>query len=267
MGTFVAIRAVFPVCRAFLQGDPGSDLQVTVEFLGRLCQNCPPMTTLFGILFALLAGAPPDAFTRWSMDKAVQMLNTSPWARQETFTRVISGVGSGISGEKEIYNTFYIRFLSARPIREAYARVQQLNHGYDNMPIDERRHFDKAQRNNLDMDMSHWIVVSISYRSNDPNEESSLRRFFQSETAKTLKNKAYLSTPSFPQLEVSEYFPPREESVGAKFVFPREVNGVPILSKDSGNLTFELLEFSGAKSRLRATFAVKPMVVDGELLY
>jgi hypothetical protein len=201
------------------------------------------------------------------MDKAVQMLNASPWARQETFTRVISGVGSGISGEKEIYNTFYIRFLSARPIREAYARVQQINHGYDRMHVEEKKRFEKVQSRSLDMDVSRWIVVSVGYRSNDPNEESSLRRFFQSETAKTLKNKAYLSTPSFPQLEISEYFPPREESVGAKLVFPREVNGVPILSKDSGNVTFELLEFSGAKSRLRATFAVKPMIVDDELVY
>jgi hypothetical protein len=224
------------------------------------------MMTLFGVLFALLAG-PPDIYTRWPMDKAVQMLNASPWARQETFTRVISGVGSGISGEKEIYNTFYIRFLSARPIREAYARVQQINHDYDKMPIEEKKRFEKVQLHNLDMDVSRWIVVSISFRSNDPNEESSLRRFFQSETAKTLRNKAYLSTPSFPQLEISEYFPPREESVGAKLVFPREVNGVPILTKDSGNLTFELLEFSGAKSKLRTTFAVKPMIVDGELVY
>jgi len=200
------------------------------------------------------------------MDKAVQMLNASPWARQETFTRVISGVGSGISGEKEIFNTFYIRFLSARPIREAYARIQQINHGYDKMPAEERRRFEEAQGRNLDMDVSRWIVVSVSYRSNDPNEESSLRRFFQSETVKTLKNKAYLSTPDYPQLEIIQYFPPREESVGAKFVFPREVNGVPVISKDCENITLELLEFAGAKSRLRATFTVKQMILGSELI-
>jgi hypothetical protein len=201
------------------------------------------------------------------MDRAVQILNESAWARQETFTRVISGVGSGISGEKEIYNTFYIRLLSARPVREAYARVQQLNHGYDNMPVEEKRRFEEAQMPNLEMDVSRWIVISVSFRSNDPNEESSLRRFFQSETAKTLKNKAYLSTPAYPQLELSEYFPPREESVGAKFVFPREVDGVPVITKNSENITLELLEFAGAKSRLRATFSVKPMIVGGELIF
>jgi hypothetical protein len=224
------------------------------------------MMILLGAFFALLAGS-PDVFNRWSMDKAVQILNASPWARQETFTRVISGVGSGISGEKEIYNTFYIRLLSARPVREAYARVQQINHGYDKMPPEEKRRFEEAQLPNLNMDIAHWIVVSVSFRSNDPNEESSLRRFFQSETVKTLKNKAYLSTTAYPQLELSEYFPPREESVGAKFVFPREVNGVPVINKNSENLTLELLEFAGAKSRLRATFSIEPMIVGGELIF
>jgi hypothetical protein len=201
------------------------------------------------------------------MDKAVQILNASPWARQETSTRVISGVGSGISGEKEIYNTFYIRFLSARPVREAYARIQQINHGYDRMSPEQRRRFETAQAANLDMDVRQWIVVSISFRSNDPNEESSVRRFFQSETVKTLKNKIYLSTAACPQLELSAYFPPREESVGAKFVFPREVNGSPVLTKDSETIILEMLEFTGAKSRLRATFSVKPMVVGGELIF
>jgi hypothetical protein len=224
------------------------------------------MMILLGVFLALLTGS-PDVFNRWSMDKAVQILNESPWARQETFTRVISGVGSGISGEKEIYNTFYIRLLSARPVREAYARVQQINHGYDKMSPEQKRRFEDAQLPNLNMDISRWIVVSVSFRSNDPNEESSLRRFFQSETVKTLKNKAYLSTPAYPQLEISEYFPPREESVGAKFVFPREVDGVPVINKNSENITLELLEFAGAKSRLRATFSIRPMIVGGELIF
>jgi hypothetical protein len=224
------------------------------------------MIMVFGLLLALLSGS-PDLFSRWSMDKAVQILNASPWARQETMTRVISGVGSGISGEKEIYNTFYIRFLSARPVREAYARIQQINHGYDRMSPEQKRRFEMAQSANLDMDVRQWIVVSVSFRSNDPNEESSVRRFLQSETVKTLKNKVYLSTAACPQLELSAYFPPREESVGAKFIFPREANGAPVVTKDCETITLEMLGFTGANSRLRATFSIKPMAVGGELVF
>jgi len=230
------------------------------------------LASLFGIFFAFMAGAPEswvaqEPFHKWSLDKAVKMLNISPWARQETFTRVISGVGSGISGEKEIYNTFYVRFLSARPIREAYARVQQIQHGYDKMSPEEKRSFEEAQLATLDMNVSRWIVVSVSFRSNDPNEESVVRRFFQSETAETLRTKAYLSTPSCPQVELSAYFPQREESVGAKFVFRRELNGVPVITKDCPNVTLELLNITAAITRLRATFEVEPMIVGGQLIF
>ncbi len=144
-------------------------------------------SSLLGILLAFLAGTPPswitqEHFSKWPLNRAVQLLNVSPWAKHETFTQVISGVGSGISGEKEIYNTYYVRFLSARPIREAYARIQQIQHGYDKMSPERKRQFEEAQLPNLDLDVSRWIVVSVGFRSNDPNEESSVRRFFQSET-------------------------------------------------------------------------------------
>jgi hypothetical protein len=225
----------------------------------------------FALCFPFMAVAatswtPGIPFQEWSLDRAVKVLNDSPWARHETFTRVIRGVGSGISGEKEIYNTFYVRFLSARPIREAYARVQQIQHGYDEMVPEEKRRFEAAQSPNLDLDVSRWIVVSVSFRSNDPNEESSVRRFFQSETVKTLKTKAFLSTPTCPQVEISAYYPQREESIGAKFVFPRVIDGLPVITKDCSYVTLELLDVPGAGSGLHATFQVEPMIVGDKLV-
>lgn len=229
-------------------------------------------TLLFVILSPLVAfsaasWASLEPFSSWSLDQAVKVLNDSPWARRETFTRVIHGVGSGISGEKEIYNTFYVRFLSARPVREAYARVQQIQHGYDGMAPHDRRKFEALQSSNLDMDVSRWIVLSVSFRSNDPNEESAIRRFFQSETVETLKTKAFLSTPSCPQVELEAYFPHREESVGAKFIFPRDINGTPVIGRDCPSVTLELLDVPGTESRLRARFDVKPMKVGDRLVF
>ncbi|MEJ2247073.1 MAG: hypothetical protein P8Y80_13495 [Acidobacteriota bacterium] len=226
----------------------------------------------FTLLFPFMAVAatswtPGIPFQEWSLDKAVKVLNDSPWARRETFTRVIRGVGSGISGEKEIYNTFYVRFLSARPIREAYARVQQIQYGYDSMTPEKKRSFENAQSPNLDLDVSRWIVVSVTFRSNDPNEESKVRRFFQSETVKTLKTKVFLSTPTCPQVEISAYFPQREESVGAKFVFPREIDGLPVITRECSSVTVELLDLPGAGSGLHATFKVAPMIVGDKLIF
>ena len=228
-------------------------------------------SALIIVLFPFLAVAATswkktEPFNQWSLEKAVEVLNESPWARKETFTRVIRGVGSGISGEKEIYNTFYVRFLSAQPIREAYARVQQIRYRYDEMLPEEKELFDKAQRQDLDMDVSDWIVVSIGFRSNDPNEESEVRRFFQSETAQTLKTKVFLSTSTHPQVELGAYFPQREESIGAKFVFPREINGTPVVTSDCSRVTLEFLDIPGADSRLNATFDVNPMIIGDRVI-
>jgi hypothetical protein len=226
---------------------------------------------VFGMILALTAGLSAtkiaeEPFFSWSRDKAVEILNSSPWAKQETFTQIVSGQGSGRSGEKEIYNTFYVRFLSARPIREAYARIQQIHYGYDDMDQENRARFERDQQPNIEMGGSDWIVVSVAFRSNDPNEESDVRRWFHSETVRTLKTKAFLSTPTCSQVEVSAYFPPREESIGAKFVFPRIVDGIPVVTEDCDAVTFELLDVPGAKPNLQATFSVKSMVVGGKII-
>jgi hypothetical protein len=226
------------------------------------------LTLLFPFLaFSATSWTTLSPFHQWSLDRTIKLLNDSPWARQETYTRVLQGVGSGISGEKEIYNTFYVRFLSARPVREAYARIQQIQHGYDKMPEEKRRQFEQTQLPNLNMDVSKWIVLSVGFRSNDPNEESTLRHFFQSETVETLKTKAFLSTSSFPQVELSAYFPQQEESIGAKFVFPREINGIPVVTKDCRKVTLELLGVPGTNARLCTTFDVQPMVVGNQLIF
>ncbi|HSW40217.1 MAG TPA: hypothetical protein VLL97_12075 [Acidobacteriota bacterium] len=228
-------------------------------------------TLILFIFMVLLASAAAtgilnEPFNKWSLDAAVRMLNHSPWAKQETFTRVIGGVGSGVSGEREIYSTFYLRFLSARPIREAYARVQQIKHGYDKMSVDERLAFENFQQPNLDLDTSEFIIVSMSFRSNDPNQENTIRNFFRNQTVKTLRNKAFLSTPRHSQVEIVDYFPPSDESVGAKFVFPRTINGTPVISPTCSHITIELLEIDRSVPDLRSTFTAGQMRVNGELI-
>jgi len=257
------------------------------------------------IAISAASAAPADeSFWNWSLSKAVKLLNTSAWARQETFTTVVGGVGSGRAGEKEIYNRFYVRFLSAMPIREAYARILQIEHGYDELEVDGKRQFDDMLQPVLAMDVDSWIVVSVGFRSNDPDMESQVRRFFQSETTATLRDKAFLSTDDFSQIRVQAYFPPLEEGVGAKFVFPRNIDGVPLISADKGRISFELLDIpiarpggsgggsprgrgrgGGGRSYggggggsggpggntnnptiLRSTFSIEDMFVDGKLI-
>src|SRR6058998_1002528 len=213
--------------------------------------------------FAADAGILGKPYTTWTLEEAVEVLNQSPWARQETFTRVVGGIGSGVLGEKEIYSTFFVRFLSARPVREAYARVQQIQAGYDQLAAQEKRRLDASLASVLTLDSSRWIVVAVSFRSNDSSIELRMKEFFEVETTESMQSKAHLSTARYPQLELAAYFPPRDDAVGAKFVFPRKVDGQPVVAREDQTVTFDL-EVPGFERDLRASFTVPRMMVKGE---
>lgn len=205
-------------------------------------------------------------FRSWTRNEAVWMLNESPWARRETFTRLIGGIGSGVRGEKEILSTYFVRFLSARPIREAFVRIQQIQSGYSQMEAGQKRRFDRLTKAGLSLDVSSWIVVAVAFRSNDSDQEIRFRRSMQAQTLETLKNTTSLSTRRFPELQPVAYFPPREDSVGAKFVFPRQLDGSPVVSPQDDEITFEM-RAPVATSQLRSTFQVQEMRIEGEWLF
>jgi hypothetical protein len=213
---------------------------------------------------ARTGGAIARNYHSWTLEEAVGMLTDSPWARKETYTRIIGGIGSGLSGEKEIYSTFFVRFLSAGPIREAYARVRQIQAGYDRMSREEQQKFDAAVERGLKLDVRNWIVITVGFRSNDQSLELRVKRFLESQTTETIKSRAFLSTGLVPQLEIAAYYPPREEVVGAKFVFPRRLKDRPVVAPGDHQVTFEL-DVPGFDPELRAIFPTAEMKVGGKL--
>ncbi len=209
-------------------------------------------------------GAVEGTYRNWTLDQAVGVLTNSPWARKETYTRLIGGIGSGLSGEKEIYSTFFVRFLSAAPIREAYARVSQIQGGYDSMSREEQKKFDSAIEPGLKLDVRQWIVVTLTFRSNDQGLEHRVKQFLETHTTETMKGRVYLSTARIPQLQIAAYYPPREEVVGAKFVFPRRLNDRPIVAPADDQVTFEL-DLPGFDPELRVVFPTAEMKIEGRL--
>ena len=204
-------------------------------------------------------------FSSWSLDEAVAVLNDSPWARQTTFTEVVEGVGSGVRGEKEIFNTFYTRILSSLPVRQAFVRVEQHVHDYDSLSASEKARFDDLATPGLELDFEDWIVLAVSFRSNDADNEREIDRYLEVSTTDSLKNQAFLSTSSVSQVRLKGYFPPQGDGVGAKFVFPRTVDGRPVVADDTETLVFEL-EIPDAKPILSVTFVVRELKWGGELM-
>ncbi len=199
-----------------------------------------------------------------TLEEAVAVLNKSAWARQQTYTRLVGGIGSGVFGEKELYSTFFVRFLSAPPIRQALLRLAELGSGYENLDEVKRRDLAAVVRS-LDRPSENWIVVTVNFRSNDPDTERTMKQFFQSQTVETVKNRVYLSTLRHPNLSVVAYFPPRGDGLGARFVFPRRVDSEPVVTAEDKSVSFQL-DVPNLESDVVVSFPVSQMVVNGEPL-
>jgi len=232
--------------------------------LGMTCKLA--VFSLFLILFlspaypyALLREGPSSSAgsgtEEYSLEKALDILNESDWARQQTVTQVVSGVGSGEYGEKEIFSRYYIRILSAPPIRKAYESIRKQM---------KQDHPDASLHGNLDLsayDDSRFLVIGVAFRSNHPDLEGMVLNTFRSQTVETLQNRAYLSTTRFPQVRLAEYAAPSDPAIGAQFVFPRLIDGESVISPGDTSFAFEL-DLPGRRvPELRVTFPVTDAVV------
>lgn len=205
-------------------------------------------------------------FDKWKREEVLRMLSDSPWAQNETFTGVVPGINSGVEGEKELYYRFTVRFFSSRPVREAYVRMARLMNNYDQMAPDQRQEFDTRFNRALNLDVADRVIVAVDYATNEPNAERELRRFFEMATADLLKQQVYLISQRLGRVELREYFPPSSDGTGAKFIFPRVVNGQPVFGPQDKEIRFDF----GAPvvgQRIFLTFKSAKMMYRGELSY
>jgi hypothetical protein len=224
-----------------------------------------------------------------SKKDAEKLLNDSPWSQTQVDTDVSemffsptrpgaaspgrSTASSSAVGQGSINNNradrgavnqavevrYRICFLSARPIREALARmVMAAQHEPDADLISRLRAF-------VDRDFSPYIVIAVSIDANDQRFLGPIMQQINSATAGSLKNKAYLETPDGNRLFLSGYQAPIADGLGAKFIFPRRPNGEEFLKPDANAVRF-VAEFSDS-FKLNMRFKVSDMIYDNKREY
>lgn len=209
-----------------------------------------------------------EPFEKWSREQVLRMLSDSPWAQSETFTGTIDAKNAGFRGEKELFWRFNVRFFSARPVREAYVRMAQLMNKYDEMSAEQRGEFDKRFQHALSLDVMDRVIVSIDYDSNNPDAVREYRQMFEQLTAERLKQSVYLITRRLGRVELKEYFPPSNDGTGAKFVFPRTINGQPIFTAEDKEIRFDFeLPRPTSNFHISLPFKSAKMTYRGELSY
>ena len=221
------------------------------------------------LIVAPLSGAKDfweQSYENWNRGQVVTMLNHSPWAQGQNIRVPIQGINSGINGEKEWTLDVIVRFFSALPIREAYVRMAELMNNYDEMAPDQKQEFAKRFSRALKLDVNTRVIVAADVASNVAETDRDLKRYFATATVDTLKQNVYLITPKQGRIQLIEYYPPSADGTGAKFIFPRNVNGNASVEQGDKQITLELY-IPPVNQKVRVDFKVAEMSYQGELSY
>ncbi len=228
-------------------------------------------------------------YTKWDQKEVAELFNKSAWAQTKAFRGQVGnvdwntgrlsgaehgggagsiGTGGGTAGTDVPEFSFTARFFSAQPIREAYVRMLQLQTHYDQMPAEKQKEFDQKVGGLLRADFSQEVLVTLSYQTNDPNSQRDMDQWFNTQTADTLKQNAYLFSPIAGQLELLKYRPPQGNSrLGAQFIFPRTFKGEPILQPGAGKIRFQLSYQPQINQAMYVDFDPKEMTYKDQFSY
>lgn len=205
-------------------------------------------------------------YTEWSEKEATKLLNDSPWCQTQALTDTSQMTGqaradSSQSRVAEVLNVnLRIRFLSAKPVRQAISHLMQIKNGQkiSAQLAAQLKAFAAA-------DFPDYIVITVTSES---DKASSLlqqtQAAFYKRTTNELKNNTYLLAGG-QRVFIKEYQPPGNDGLGARYIFPRLVDGKPFITPETGDVLFR--SEPGGTLVLNMRYKVKEMMFDGKLEY
>jgi hypothetical protein len=231
------------------------------------------------ILFAVSAAAQKaKPWMEWSAKDAEKILNDSAWGqtqteggesqpsstsaitqttaarREDTSTSAANKVESG--EKKDAMSVHYrVRFLSAKPIRAAFVRMIEIQ-GAPPEKVAQLRTF-------VDREFADYIVVTITMDGNDKKRLGLAMTEISNADATVLKTTTYLERKDGKRVALMDYRAPIQDGLGAKFVFPRMIDGKPFIEANSGEVRFSTEV--GKAIKISRRFKVSEMTYDGKL--
>ena len=235
---------------------------------------------LVALLFANVAvGQKQKPWTEWTKKEIEKTLNDSAWGQTQTEGEAASSDDSGAitqvaaprAADRQLSRTgetgeakpshvvkYHIRFLSAKPVRAAFARMVMLS---KQQPDEE---LTGQLQTFIDRDFADYIVVSVGIEVADQKMAPPLQRVFTTAAVDELKKTVYLERKDGKKLFLMDYRAPVEDGMGAKFVFPRMFEGRPFLAEnDTVRFVAQLTE----KMKLNTRYKLADMLYEGKLEY
>ena len=178
------------------------------------------------------------SWKEWSKKDAEKILNDSPWGQvqvdtdlsemffQPTTDSRTSGGRAPNAGSRleqgatnqETNMKYGIRFFSARPVRQAFIRMIQL----------QKKNLEPDVINRMnsfaELPSTNSIIIAVTIEGTDKRTLGKVMQVVQSAATGTLKNTTYLERNDGKRLFLEEYVPPGTDGFGARFIFPRIVD-------------------------------------------
>ena len=224
---------------------------------------------VLAVSLAAMAQLDKKPYTEWTEKEAEKLLDKSPWAQTQVSTSTAGTFSTGpgttatsggppAGGIDQI--SYHIRFLSAKPVRQAISRIMELRQkGAMNDQLAAQL---KAFAN---QEFPDYVVVTVTVEGSESKGRlQSATAMLNSRTTATLKNNTYLIVKD-QRIFLEEYQPPRPDGLGARFIFPRIVDGKPIITPENDEVRF-ISELTRA-FKLNMRYKVSDMMFGGKLEY
>ena len=244
----------------------------------------PKLVLLMCMVLAALASAgfaqkADKPWTEWSKEEVQKLLESSPWAQVQNDTDTSQQFFSptsdpGLNGAKANSTTesrqaqgatnqavsvkYFVRFFSARPIRQALIRQLLLKQKPPEEAFARMRQFAEVKSENS-------IIVTVTFESTDQRSGNKVMQAFNSAITSTLKNNTYLQRNDGKQVFLEEYVPPGKDGFGARFIFLRFPDEKPFVDAKTTELRF-VAQFSN-DIKIDRRFKLANMMYQGELEY
>lgn len=201
---------------------------------------------------------------QWSRKDCEKLLSDSPWAR--TWERT---GGLVVSRVTPIRTTYVAQLWSVRMLRQAIVRIAQLDSGYRSLTPEQKKAQDAEAERFIDADSPDAVVVQVVFATNSSAGERDLRVEWQKLSLEVLKERVSLVGPHGKVAPVG-YTKPGVEQNEFQLVFPRTLNGKPLVQENDAFLRVEFIHpgkgILGA-DRVVIEFFPKDMLLDGKLTY
>lgn len=229
------------------------------------------------VLGSILPYVQTKPWTQWTTKDAEKILKDSPWAKiqvetdtSEMFYKPTSNpnitrnapnanarLEEGATNQ-ETHVKYGIRFFSARPIRQAFARSIELQKKLDDASIQRLHQF-------AEMESPLSIIVAVTVESTDKRALGKVMQQLNSAGANSLKNNTYLERSDGKRLFIQEYVAPGPDGFGARFIFLRKPDEQEFITADTREVRF-VSEFAEGR-KLNMRFKVADMMYNGKLEY